>query len=816
MKERDLPIPARVSRSTLALATFILALLEVGCRSTPREVRRNVTYSPAELLELLEEREFFENSTCEELAQVDDPAALLGFLRFGACTSAIRSKVEDLIARMDVNDPAAASRLASIAAASMVARHSAGEVDYWGRPRDGQSLGYDKIARAAVLKLSTVPDWHRIPEFDQPDLWRASLTARGAQPEEAELLFTAWALHSAEASRRSAALAELGTAGVLEKIALSDRTEAEQLEAVRALDDPNALAKIAAQSKEKSVTSAAIDKIKDDDSLLELAQTSSDPEIQLSCNRAISDEVDDGDLLDAFESSTSFKIRRELVRRIDDRHGLILLGQTALQGNEPQELSIAQEALRRLAENHADTTPKQRSLDAEYRAKRRLILAASEHPIDRLIAEHGDQDVRALTALASRDPPFGASKVDSSEALVYLIQTILPGALTIANFDCSGDIVAKYVDLSSSPAVKSARREHVATFSPERLLAVREAHLKLCLSQTVLPELLGSFSVRLKWVAKVHPPDEWRRPVPPSLKVEILSESELPISETTIPLPKSAKRSLADASLPRRIEGYDGAKIVEAVIKSVADEQQRIEELEKQVASAAALTASLTGTAAGAELSARLQGIALRPWTRFARLRDRAAEEKIRSLLAGDRKDSEEGQALRRQLVQNHVRELLRAKARGTDLVDLDWEVIESMASDYRVPRAVTIRAAPSIGDRKQLAEEPVSPTEVLDPKPLVLKKSKGRPLSAEKLVELEWDPVTTNADGTPIEDLAGYRVEYRQVGGPAKGSVLAGLKTRVELPALVPGTYRCEVRAFDESGNISEPSNTLEVVIER
>lgn len=75
--------------------------------------------------------------------------------------------------------------------------------------------------------------------------------------------------------------------------------------------------------------------------------------------------------------------------------------------------------------------------------------------------------------------------------------------------------------------------------------------------------------------------------------------------------------------------------------------------------------------------------------------------------------------------------------------------------------------------------------------------------------VTLAWDAPTTNADGTPLEDLAGYNVHVIE-NASARTPVFTTETTHtVTLPA---GTHRVWVTAQDTAGNRSIPSNELEL----
>lgn len=78
--------------------------------------------------------------------------------------------------------------------------------------------------------------------------------------------------------------------------------------------------------------------------------------------------------------------------------------------------------------------------------------------------------------------------------------------------------------------------------------------------------------------------------------------------------------------------------------------------------------------------------------------------------------------------------------------------------------------------------------------------------------VNLKWDPVRTNDDGTPITDLAGYRVYDGQVQGEYTSvTEVDGDVSEVTLN-LPRGTFYITVTAFDYSGNESTFSNEIAV----
>ncbi len=83
--------------------------------------------------------------------------------------------------------------------------------------------------------------------------------------------------------------------------------------------------------------------------------------------------------------------------------------------------------------------------------------------------------------------------------------------------------------------------------------------------------------------------------------------------------------------------------------------------------------------------------------------------------------------------------------------------------------------------------------------------------------VTLTWEAPSTNADGTVLTDLAGYKVYYgRESGNYAEvkdvGSVTA--VSTDELPDIQSGTWYFAVTAYDTSGNESGYSNEVSIII--
>ena len=67
-----------------------------------------------------------------------------------------------------------------------------------------------------------------------------------------------------------------------------------------------------------------------------------------------------------------------------------------------------------------------------------------------------------------------------------------------------------------------------------------------------------------------------------------------------------------------------------------------------------------------------------------------------------------------------------------------------------------------------------------------------------------------TNADGTPLKDLAGFRVHYGRERGKYTDVVDVGRSTTCSLQSLPCGRFYFAVTAYDTSGNESKPSNEV------
>jgi hypothetical protein len=76
----------------------------------------------------------------------------------------------------------------------------------------------------------------------------------------------------------------------------------------------------------------------------------------------------------------------------------------------------------------------------------------------------------------------------------------------------------------------------------------------------------------------------------------------------------------------------------------------------------------------------------------------------------------------------------------------------------------------------------------------------------------LDWDAPTTNADGTALTDLGGYRIRYGTTPGVYDHSIDVGNVTTYTLIGLTKGQmYYAVATAYDISGNESGYSNEFQ-----
>ncbi len=78
----------------------------------------------------------------------------------------------------------------------------------------------------------------------------------------------------------------------------------------------------------------------------------------------------------------------------------------------------------------------------------------------------------------------------------------------------------------------------------------------------------------------------------------------------------------------------------------------------------------------------------------------------------------------------------------------------------------------------------------------------------------LTWDPPTTNADGTPLTDLAGYKIYYGTSPDNYTVVINVGNVTIYRIDNMPLGTYYFAVTAYDTAMNESDYSNEVSKII--
>jgi len=86
---------------------------------------------------------------------------------------------------------------------------------------------------------------------------------------------------------------------------------------------------------------------------------------------------------------------------------------------------------------------------------------------------------------------------------------------------------------------------------------------------------------------------------------------------------------------------------------------------------------------------------------------------------------------------------------------------------------------------------------------------------SGSSSLMLSWNAPTTNTDGTPLTDLAGYKLYYGTKPGQYDQVLTVGSFTTAEIDGLYPGTtYYLAVTAYDIFGNESDFSNEINYTV--
>jgi hypothetical protein len=85
-----------------------------------------------------------------------------------------------------------------------------------------------------------------------------------------------------------------------------------------------------------------------------------------------------------------------------------------------------------------------------------------------------------------------------------------------------------------------------------------------------------------------------------------------------------------------------------------------------------------------------------------------------------------------------------------------------------------------------------------------------------KRSITLTWDSPGTNADGTALNNLAGYRIYYGPSSGvyPNKIDIADPSATKHTIYKLSPGTYYFVITAYSDSGMESEHSKEVTITI--
>ncbi len=131
-----------------------------------------------------------------------------------------------------------------------------------------------------------------------------------------------------------------------------------------------------------------------------------------------------------------------------------------------------------------------------------------------------------------------------------------------------------------------------------------------------------------------------------------------------------------------------------------------------------------------------------------------------------------------------------------------------TLTSWRRVAVACALAMCIGCGEESDVANrgvDPSTPTDVQSPN-----ETPERPEEGAASIAIEWDPVSTNPDGTVANDVAGYVVYDGPTSGQYDTATDVGSLTSVVLQDLAPGRYYISVAAYDWYGNESLPSDEL------
>lgn len=132
-----------------------------------------------------------------------------------------------------------------------------------------------------------------------------------------------------------------------------------------------------------------------------------------------------------------------------------------------------------------------------------------------------------------------------------------------------------------------------------------------------------------------------------------------------------------------------------------------------------------------------------------------------------------------------------------------DWARLSSLGVVYGTPGSDDI----GLYDQITLVASDGERFALLGPFSITVRNPEGA-----RSVTVSWIPPRENTDGTPLEDLAGYRIEYAKFGKPFKTAFRARSATmsRVVLDFLEPGDYFFRIFAIAANGVESAPSRFI------
>lgn len=90
-----------------------------------------------------------------------------------------------------------------------------------------------------------------------------------------------------------------------------------------------------------------------------------------------------------------------------------------------------------------------------------------------------------------------------------------------------------------------------------------------------------------------------------------------------------------------------------------------------------------------------------------------------------------------------------------------------------------------------------------------------GLPQLFARDISLEWDAPTENEDGSPLTDLANFKVYYNETDSGAFEFIATTTATTYTDVNRTDGSHCYYVTAVDDTGNESLPSNTVCTVVD-